>query len=103
MAQTEIAHSVDDLFKPEPLCSDLMRYLTDGRIFKGTQSLCHPLVIEPIYHKELNGWLNKMYAQKTRAIAEALSKRDWSRIIWYHERPYRLDAFISLLDGIPDR
>lgn len=62
----------------------------------------HPLVVSVPYSPILNEYLNKVFAMKTQRVAASLAARDWHQYIWWHERPYRLDIFLTImgrLDG----
>lgn len=65
------------------------------------QVIHHPLVIwfMPLDSVTV-GIVNSQYEQKRKAVEEALDKCEYERYIWLHERPYRLEAFISLIDEI---
>lgn len=77
-----------------PLHEDLVPYLDEGEEFL---SLRHPLVYQVPYW--LPGMANDQYAAKQAAMDAAMRKKDFSSIIWLHERPYRIDALKSLANG----
>lgn len=74
----------------EDLHPDLEPYLVteDGL----PTMLKHPLVysICPV-----NGWVNREYEYKTKELAKAVAAKDVETAVWLHERPYRLNAFIT--------
>lgn len=72
----------------EPLIDTLKPYVRDNGW------LHHPLVVQmpPV----LGGHANRLFEQRTREIAEAKANSNWSRIVWAHERPYRLEALSDL-------
>jgi len=82
----------------EPLHPDLVPYLEkDGAL--GPQ-LRHPLVYQvPLWS---NGRANAYYEQKKSDLIDAVLHRKYNRIIYLHERPYRLQAFISIAKDLPD-
>jgi hypothetical protein len=77
---------------------DLEPYLeTDGVL--GAQ-IRHPLVYQvPLIS---NGSANAYYAQKKKAVEDALIASAYGRFIFLHERPYRLEAFTKIADKLPD-
>ncbi|MGP9816854.1 hypothetical protein ACT3UA_11225 [Glutamicibacter sp. 363] len=81
----------------EPLLPELEPYLRHETAF-GT-SLHHPLVIEPF--AVLSGLANRIYTSKTWALKKAIEDQDWSTVVFIHERPYRLEAFVEhVLNGL---
>ena len=43
---------------------------------------------------------NRCYSRALDAVAEAVKNRNWPSYIWLHKRPYRLDAFVEIADGL---
>lgn len=87
---------IDLLTRDEPLHPDLEEHLvmTDfGRMVH------HPLVIE---HSPRPALVNYRYEAKRKALHEAMAASDWHQVVWLHERPYRLDAFINISDRLDD-
>ena len=81
----------------EPINPDLAPFLEQGSL---GEQLRHPLVYQvPLWSYSL---ANKMYAQKKKEIAVALREEQWSRFIFLHERPYRLQAFQEIQDRLTD-
>jgi len=97
---TEINETIQRLLAEtnEPLHPDLVLYLEkDGAL--GPQ-LRHPLVYQvPLFS---NGRANAYYLQKKSDLIDAVLHRKYSRIIYLHERPYRLQAFLSIANDLPD-
>ena len=97
---TEINETLQRLLAEtnEPLHQDLVPYLEkDGAL--GPQ-LRHPLVYQvPLFS---NGSANAYYLQKKADLIDAVMHRKYNQIIYLHERPYRLQAFISIAKDIPD-
>jgi hypothetical protein len=88
------------LFREEELYSDLKPYLQRLRCF---DALRHPLVFMVPYSPQMNHMANEQYNYKTKAVEEALEKKDWSRYIWMHEKPHRIEAFIKIHHQLNDR
>lgn len=82
----------------EPLHPDLVPYFEkDGAL--GAQ-VRHPLVYQvPLWS---NGSANAYYLQKKKDLETALAERNFNRVIYLHERPYRLQAFISIAEELSD-
>lgn len=60
--------------------------------------LRHPLVFQiPLIQDPSNfHQLNEMLEQKKRRIEKAKKEKNWSLVIFLHERPYRMSALFSL-------
>jgi hypothetical protein len=82
----------------EPLHPDLIPYFEkDGAL--GAQ-VRHPLVYQvPLWS---NGSANAYYLQKKKDLEIALAKKNFNQVIYLHERPYRLQAFIQIAKQLPD-
>ena len=82
----------------EPLHPDLIPYFeADGAL--GAQ-VRHPLVYQvPLWS---NGSANAYYLQKKKDLEKAIAEKNFNRIIYLHERPYRLQAFISIAEELSD-
>jgi hypothetical protein len=97
---TEINDTLQRLLKEtsEPLHPDLVPYLElDGAL--GAQ-IRHPLLYQvPLFS---NGSANAYYLQKKEDLIDAVLHRKFNQIIYLHERPYRLQAFISIAEDLPD-
>lgn len=80
----------------EPLHPNLAPWVEEG---EWGPMLRHPLVYSlPL----VNGFANRVYEQKRALIAEAETEDDWTSIVWMHERPHRLTAFINYCTGRED-
>lgn len=85
----------------EPLSPELEPWIEDGVFGK---MLRHPLVYQvPFYNA---GLANETLAHKRARIAEAVHYGDWHRVVFLHERAYRLKALIDYCvgtydDGVP--
>ena len=76
---------------------DLQPYLEDGIL--GPQ-LRHPLVYAvPLWTK---AHANHMYEQKKSDLEKAIAEKKYSQIIFLHERPYRLEAFVQITKELSD-
>lgn len=96
---TKVEEVFADLIKAttEPLHSDLLPYLEDGVLGK---QLRHPLVYQvPLW---ANGHANAYYAQKKSDLEKAVAEKNYNSIIYLHERPYRLEAFVQIADQLND-
>lgn len=77
---------------------DLQPYLEDGIL--GPQ-LRHPLVYAvPLWTK---AHANHMYEQKKSDLEKAIAEKKYSQIIFLHERPYRLEAFVQITKELSDK
>ena len=64
----------------------------------GMATLHHPFVIMPFYSETLNKFANDQFERKTRSCAKALEDKQWATYVFLHERPYRLDALMDLVE-----
>lgn len=81
------------LSKKEELHPELKRY------FDGTH-IQHPLIYSIYHFEQTNALTNARYLAKKKAVEEAKERKDYSGYIWLHERPYRLDAFLSIMNEL---
>jgi hypothetical protein len=97
---TQINETIERLLAEanEPLHPDLLPYFEgDGAL--GAQ-VRHPLVYQvPLWS---NGSANAYYLQKKKDLETALAEKNFNRVIYLHERPYRLQAFVSIAKDLPD-
>lgn len=91
MAQMVAEHS-------EPLHPALLPYLETSE--NGWTMLRHPLVYQVPFLS--NGSANAQYAQKLKAIDEALGSWKWSQYVFLYERPYRVEAFKKIQKQLND-
>ena len=99
--QADLAR-LQDMFGNEPLHADLAKYVEFSETLQA-QCLRHPLVYSIFYSETLNKFLNKQYAQKLGALAEAKKQKAWSTFIHLHERPWRFDAFRQIEHNLSSR
>ena len=81
-----------EMFGPEELHEDLRPYVQAEEHWT---TLKHPLVYQVPYHEALNRQSNLMYAHKLEALAAAQDADNFAKVVWLHERPYRVDAFLD--------
>jgi hypothetical protein len=80
----------------EDLDPELAAYLdTDGHF--GWQMLRHPLVYSVPYMPQMNALHNEQLRRKTEELDRAIAARNYTRFVYLHERPYRIDAFRRLV------
>lgn len=91
---TQINETIERLLAEanEPLHPGLVPYFeSDGAL--GAQ-VRHPLVYQvPLWS---NGSANAYYLQKKKDLEIALAEKNFNRVVYLHERPYRLQAFIQI-------
>jgi hypothetical protein len=78
------------LSREEPLNEELEMYRIDGEFFP---MIKHPLIFSVPYSPQNNAWLNAQLEMRTKEATNALKEGNWSRYIFMHEKPHRLDAF----------
>jgi hypothetical protein len=94
--------SLDDLqdyFAEEELHPALKPYVQDEESWP---TLKHPLVYQVPYSPQLNKQSNKMFETKKEVIRQAREEGRWETVVWMHERPYRLQAFLDVAFEIED-
>lgn len=88
----------DYLTRQEDLHPDLMPFVENGE----WPMLRHPLVYAVPYFPQWNAMLNQQYSHKMEALEQAEREQNWSSYIWLHERPYRLQAFLTAMPDMTD-
>jgi hypothetical protein len=63
--------------------------------------LYHPLIIQS-YGEQWNALYNRQLDDKRKTVQQAKAARDWGRIIWLHERPFRAIALQEIAALMPD-
>jgi hypothetical protein len=82
----------------QELLPELLPYVEQGSM---GEQLRHPLLYQvPLLN---NGAANRLYKYKVQETQRALKQRNWTKYVWLHERPYRIDAFIEVADKMSDR
>lgn len=89
------------LGKQEELCEELQAYYEPGG--KGDwPTVRHPLVYSIPHTEQMNAMLNERLRCLKKRVAEHKAKRDWSAYFMFHERPYRLEAFVGVMKKMSD-
>lgn len=83
--------------REEVLDPELTEYIEDMGRF-GTY-IKHPLVFQPYFNA---AYCNRMLRDKRAALQKAVAEKNWSQVIWVHERPYRLMAFMQNMPSMSD-
>ena len=60
-------------------------------------TLKHPLVFAVPYSKDMNRYLNRMFESKVKEVERAVKNRNWSQVMWLHERPCRPQAMSKFM------
>jgi hypothetical protein len=96
----QLEHQIAQLIAEhsEPLHPDLLPYLETSR--GEWEMLRHPLVYQVPFLS--NGSANAQYAQKLKALKEAVGSWKWSEYVFLHERPYRVEAFKDIQKQLGD-
>lgn len=84
---------------PEELHPELKKHLSQGRMFEVLQ---HPLVYSVPYTAALNALHNKQFELKKELLKQAISKKDFHKAVYLHERPWRLQAFYEYEENMSD-
>ena len=82
----------DFFAKSEELNYELRPFVTQG-IFPMIQ---HPFLYSVPYFEIMNPQINRMYEQKKMLIQKAKKEKNWNQFVFLYERPYRLEAFVSI-------
>lgn len=90
---------ISTLFLAEPLNPDLESYHETMEEFEAVR---HPLVYSVPYFSIENKRLNAFYAHKKKLLSEAIATNNLDRIVFLHERPWRLNAFIKHCETVTD-
>ncbi len=79
-----------EFYQPAELHPDLQDYYF---VQNGIPMIKHPLVFS-IFHTDIQNYIiNKHYEWKKTELNKAFKEKKWSKYIFLHERPYRLQAF----------
>lgn len=92
---SKLLNKVEDLnqFFPEvELDKGLEDYISTTH---GFQFFKHPFYVG-IYGKFLNHQINESVKKKAKLAAECYAKKDFSQYVFWHERPFRLDALMRV-------
>lgn len=98
--QKLVEEVADTMFgEPEDLHPDLVPWVEETSM--GTW-VKHPLVFSHVHLPQFNAHTNKQYIQKREAVKRMEEEGDWKGVIWMHERPYRLHAFLEVHENLDD-
>lgn len=98
-------HEHEELMKlineqPQELHPDLIPYL---RKIPGLgEVIQHPLVFSVPHSPAFNKIINASYEAKSREVQRVLEAEEWYTYLFLHERPYRIDAFETIMDRLQD-
>jgi hypothetical protein len=81
----------------EPLHPDLAPYYEEDSF----AMLRHPLIYQVPFFS--GGQANYQYEVKKKLVEEALEKKNYKSFVWFHERPYRLEAFAQIEQLLDDK
>jgi len=89
-----------DYLAPEPLLDELSVHLGTILLSNGDRMpvLQHPLLYSVPYAPEMNRMLNANFQDKQRRIEKSLEESNDVAYVLAHERPYRADALLALVD-----
>ena len=62
-----------------------------------------PLVFMVPYLPELAAIANRAYRTKREAVAQAEAGGKWQKVLWLHEKPYRMTVFLRVREHMSDR
>lgn len=98
MSDTTIFHPpvLEDLEDLDPELAAAVRETSIGPMIK------HPLYVGTA-HAVLNATANQALRGKKAALGEARTAGNWHQVLWLHERPFRIEAFLSFEDELDDR
>jgi hypothetical protein len=57
-----------------------------------------PLVFVVPYLPQLAATANRAYRMKREAVAAAEAEGKWQKVLWLHEKPYRMSLFLRVCD-----
>lgn len=79
--------------KVEPLNAELVPFLEDFPPYG--KALKHPLVFNVPYFEKMNAYINEQFRYKQKALLKAKSKGEYAKLVFLHERPYRMQALAA--------
>ena len=101
MTQSETSAATHAGADEVELYRDLIPYLAESEVLG--EVLKAPLVFMVPYLPAMASLANEMYHTKREGIRRAEAERNWQRIVWLHEKPYRLRAFLSISEQLSDQ
>ncbi len=90
----------DLLQRHEDLLPELAAYLHRDPVIG--ECLKHPLAFSVPHTPQLNAYLNEFFRHKRAAIEEATADKNWMKVLWLYEKPYRIQAFDEINDRMTD-
>lgn len=84
----------------EELDPELAAYFETNEL--GWAMIRHPLVYSMMHAPAMNAWTNRQLAEKRKAVADAIQRKQWSTVVALHERPHRVHAFDALKQHLSD-
>ena len=89
------------LKKKEDLDPELEKYLyKDARL---GDMIKHPLVFSIMHSSVMNSIINRQLKQKKAALEQAVNSKNFESVIFLHEKPYRLNAFLDVMTSMTDK
>ena len=85
---------------PEELDRELLPFLGGSPIGLVLKA---PLVFMVPYLPELASITNRAYRTKREAVAQAEAEGKWQKVLWLHEKPYRMTVFLRVREDMSDR
>jgi hypothetical protein len=83
----------------DPLDPELRPWLSDGSF---GQSLRHPLIYAIPYWPQQAPYYNARLRLMKAEVEKALAAQKWGSFVVLHERPYRLDALLRIVEHLSD-
>lgn len=65
--------------------------------------LQHPLVYWIPYQESFNSMINELYQRKLTQCDDAIRENDWAKFVHLHEKPFRVPAFLKVIDNLNDK
>jgi hypothetical protein len=78
----------------EELRDELKPYLVQSEA--GFMILDHPILQNVMHFPQMNALMNRAYEQRMGSLREAMALGEVRRVIWRHEKPWRLKAFLDV-------
>lgn len=85
---------VELLTKKEKLTPELQYYVRQGVLGEMIHS---PWIVEIFFDPEHCALINARYGYKLAEIDKAITEKAWSRYVFLHERPYRLEKLLNIV------
>lgn len=85
--------------EPPELHPDLKPHVQE---MEGWSVLKHPILFDIPHSPMTAGLCNVRYVKKKAALEKSEAEGDWDQCIWFHERPYRIEAFAGYAEKMTD-